>query len=225
MTGLLAPRNLESLEDDRLAELARAGNESALDVLLKRYRRFARAKTRGYFLVGADADDVYQEGMIGLFKAIRDYRSDRQASFHSFAELCITRQIITAIKTATRQKHRPLNGYISFSTPRGDDGADATSEELFVGGDETLDPEHQVLTREGVSRLQGSLRAILSGFELDVLRLYVEGISYVDIADRLDRHAKSIDNAIQRIKRKLETHLEQRAEDDRADDEALAVAV
>jgi RNA polymerase sporulation-specific sigma factor len=223
VNGLLAPRNLESLEDDRLVVLAREGNESALEVLLKRYQRFARAKTRGYFLIGADADDVYQEGLIGLFKAIRDYRSDRQASFHSFAELCITRQIITAIKSATRQKHRALNSYVSFSTPRGDEGADATSEELFVGGDETLDPEHQVLSLEEVTSLQGSLNEILSGFELEVLKLYVEGTSYVEIAERLDRHAKSIDNAIQRIKRKLETHLDRRAAEERIDELALAV--
>ncbi|MCC7077022.1 MAG: RNA polymerase sporulation sigma factor SigH [Acidimicrobiia bacterium] len=221
MTGITRPRHLDELTDEQVVEQVRQGNDLALEHLLQRYQRFARAKARGYFLIGADADDVYQEGMIGLFKAIRDYRDDRQASFRAFAELCITRQIITAIKTATRQKHQPLNSYVSFSMPCGDDSNDRTAEEILVGGDEKLDPEHQVISMEGIHSLAGSLNEILSNLELQVLRLYVEGLSYVDIAERLGRHAKSIDNAIQRIKRKLEAHLEKRAEEDTDLEEAV----
>lgn len=208
MNGITCTRNFDELADDKLVKLSREGNDAALEHLLQRYQRFARAKARGYFLIGADSDDVYQEGMIGLFKAIRDFRDDRQASFRAFAELCITRQIITAIKTATRQKHQPLNSYVSFSTPCGDEGNDRTVEEILIGGDDRLDPEHQVISLEGLSALAGSLNDILSPLELQVLRFYVDGLSYVDIADRLGRHAKSIDNAIQRIKRKLAAHLQ-----------------
>ncbi len=196
--------------DVELVEIARDGDADALQVLLTRYQRFARAKARGYFLIGADADDIYQEGMIGLYKAIRDYRADRQASFRAFAELCITRQIITAIKTATRQKHQPLNSYVSFHAPRGDDEHERTVEDM-LGGDEQLDPAHQVMALEEVTTLQGSFDDLLSPLEHEVVRLYVEGKSYQDIAVQLGRHAKSIDNAIQRIKRKLEVHLANRA--------------
>ncbi len=201
---------LEALTDDELVTQAQSGCNDSLEKLLQRYQRFARTKARGYFLIGADSDDIYQEGMIGLFKAIRDYRVDRLASFRAFAELCITRQIITAIKTATRQKHQPLNSYVSLHAPRSDGDQDRTVEEM-IGGDEQLDPAHQVISLEEVSALRGSLGSILSDLELQVLRFYVEGKSYQEIADSLDRHAKSIDNAIQRIKRKLEMHLERRA--------------
>lgn len=214
MTPITRPRDFDELTDEQVVEQVRQGNDLALEHLLQRYQRFARAKARGYFLIGADADDVYQEGMIGLFKAIRDFRDDRQASFRAFAELCITRQIITAIKTATRQKHQPLNSYVSFYMPCGEDSNDRTAEEVLVGGDEKLDPEHQFISMEGINSLAGSLNEILSTLELRVLQLYVEGLSYVDIADRLGRHAKSIDNAIQRIKRKLDAHLQKRAEEE-----------
>jgi len=214
LAGLLQANALDQFADDELVGLARSGDQTALDHLLQRYQRFARTKARGYFLVGADSDDIYQEGMIGLFKAIRDFRDDRQASFRAFAELCITRQIITAIKTATRQKHQPLNSYVSFNVSRNDDDQDRTAEELLPS-DEHLDPANQVVSIEDVTKLRGSLHVILSGLELQVLKLYVEGKSYQDIADSLDRHAKSIDNAIQRIKRKLEAHLQRRASDER----------
>lgn len=230
MAGLLSTNELVDLSDEEIVTQVRDGHPDALELLLQRYQRFARTKARGYFLIGADNDDIYQEGMIGLFKAIRDFRHDRQASFRAFAELCITRQIITAIKTATRQKHQPLNQYVSFHASRGgqDDDQDRTVEEM-LGGDEQSDPAHQVISLEDVTDLRGSLDAILSPLELDVLRLYVEGKSYQDIADSLDRHAKSIDNAIQRIKRKLEMHLDERDVAERSAerelDEAAATVV
>jgi len=207
---------LGRIPDDRLVEMARGGDRLALEHLLARYQRFARTKARGYFLIGADSDDIYQEGMIGLFKAVRDFRSDRQASFRAFAELCITRQIITAIKTATRQKHQPLNSYVSFNLTRSEDDQDRTVEDMLPG-DENFEPAHRVISVEEVSKLRGSLYDILSPLELQVLKLYVEGKSYQDIADALGRHAKSIDNAIQRIKRKLEACLQRREADDRAE--------
>ncbi len=210
MAGLQTTNTLTRLADEELVTEVREGDPDALEVLLQRYQRFARTKARGYFLIGADSDDIYQEGMIGLFKAIRDFRHDRQASFRAFAELCITRQIITAIKTATRQKHQPLNSYVSFHSSRsGDDDQDRTVEEM-IGGDEQADPARQVVGIDEVTCLRSSLDDILSPLELEVLRFYVEGKSYQDIADELGRHAKSIDNAIQRIKRKLESHLDAR---------------
>ncbi|MFN8104424.1 MAG: RNA polymerase sporulation sigma factor SigH [Acidimicrobiia bacterium] len=215
MAGFIQTNELDALRDEELVAAAREGINGALEVLLQRYQRFARTKARGYFLVGADSDDIYQEGMIGLFKAIRDFRDDRQASFRAFAELCITRQIITAIKTATRQKHQPLNSYVSFNVSRSEDDSDRTVEEM-IGGDESLDPARAVISLEDVNGLRGSMGAILSQLEQEVLRLYVEGKSYQDIADELNRHAKSIDNAIQRIKRKLEAYLQKRAAEERA---------
>jgi len=215
MVGLIQTNELDALRDEELVAEARGGTNGALEVLLQRYQRFARTKARGYFLVGADSDDIYQEGMIGLFKAIRDFRDDRQASFRAFAELCITRQIITAIKTATRQKHQPLNSYVSFNVSRSEDDSDRTVEEM-IGGDESLDPARAVISLEDVNGLRGSMDSILSDLEQEVLRLYVEGRSYQDIADDLGRHAKSIDNAIQRIKRKLEAHLQKRAAEELA---------
>lgn len=215
MAGFIQTNELDALRDEELVASAREGTNGALEVLLQRYQRFARTKARGYFLVGADSDDIYQEGMIGLFKAIRDFRDDRQASFRAFAELCITRQIITAIKTATRQKHQPLNSYVSFNVSRSEDDSDRTVEEM-IGGDESLDPARAVISLEDVNGLRGSMGAILSQLEQEVLRLYVEGKSYQDIADELNRHAKSIDNAIQRIKRKLEAYLQKRAAEELA---------
>jgi RNA polymerase sporulation-specific sigma factor len=198
--------------DDVLAVRAQQGDDSALATLLERYRRFARSKARGYFLVGADSDDIEQEGMIGLYKAIRDFRSDRQASFRAFAELCVTRQIITAIKTATRQKHQPLNQYVSISGSRSShDDHERTVEDL-LGDHHIADPADAVVSRERMSDLRATMAAMLSSLEVDVLRLYVEGKSYQEIGEQLGRHVKSIDNALQRIKRKLDGHLQQQAE-------------
>ena len=202
---------LGQLADDELVARFRDGDTAALETLLERYRRFARAKARGYFLVGADSDDIEQEGMIGLYKAVRDFRDDRQASFRAFAELCITRQIITAIKTATRQKHQPLNQYVSISGVRGgDDPGERTVEDL-LDDHNIADPADQVVSNERMDDMRRSMAEMLSGLEVDVLRLYVEGKSYQEIGEQLGRHVKSIDNALQRIKRKLDTHLQEQA--------------
>jgi len=198
------------LSDDTLVGRYRLGDVEALDTLLERYRRFVRSKARGYFLVGADFDDIEQEGMIGLYKAVRDFRDDRQASFRAFAELCITRQIITAIKTATRQKHQPLNQYVSISGIRGGEDPGERSVEQLLDDHNVADPAEEVVSGERMDAMRASMAEMLSGLEVDVLRLYVEGRSYQEIGDQLGRHVKSIDNALQRIKRKLELHLAER---------------
>lgn len=195
------------LADEELVARFQAGDQSALEVLINRYRRFARAKTRTYFLVGADADDVEQEGLIGLFKAARDFRADRQASFRAFAELCVTRQVISAIKAATRQKHQPLNRYVSISGVRGsDDPAEGAVEEM-LDDHRSADPAEEVVSQEQIEAIRASMASSLSNLEVEVLRLYVEGKSYCEIGTHLGRHVKSIDNALQRIKRKLDQHL------------------
>ena len=207
------------LTDERLVELFRGGEVQALNLLLERYHRFVRAKARGYFLVGADFEDIVQEGMIGLFKAVRDYRPDRESAFRAFAELCVNRQIITAIKTATRQKHQPLNQYVSLSGLRiVDDPAEWSLEDL-LGDHHVPDPVEEVISLEGMAAMRASMAEMLSNLEVDVLRLYLEGRSYQEISAELGRHVKSIDNALQRIKRKLEAHLAAR------DAEELATAV
>ena len=207
--------------DEQLVERFQAGDSGALDSLMERYRRFARSKARAYFLVGADADDVEQEGLIGLFKAARDYRPDREASFRAFAELCVTRQVITAIKTATRQKHQPLNQYVSISSTRtSEDGSERSGDDILEGHF-APDPADEVVAGERMSRLRHSMAEMLSGLEVEVLSLYVEGRSYQEIGVQLQRHVKSIDNALQRIKRKLDCHLAQEAA---ADVDALALA-
>ena len=202
--------SLTDLSDVELVARFHQGDAEAVHVLLQRYRRFARAKARGYFLVGADTDDIEQEGMIGLFKAARDYNPDRQASFRAFAELCITRQVITAIKTATRQKHQPLNQYLSISGVRGGDDPGERSVEDLLDDHYVADPADEVLSRERMAAMRRSMAEMLSGLEVDVLRLYVEGKSYQEIGNQLGRHVKSIDNALQRIKRKLDVHMHER---------------
>jgi RNA polymerase sporulation-specific sigma factor len=202
---------LAELSDDELVARFQSGDNDSLDVLLQRYRRFTRAKARGYFLIGADSDDIEQEGMIGLFKAVRDFRSDRQASFRAFAELCITRQIITAIKTATRQKHQPLNSYLSLSGTRpGEENGSGTVEEVLEAKG-LIDPIEFIISMEDLRSMRRMMSEMLSKLEVEVLRLYVEGKSYQEIAEVLGRHVKSIDNALQRIKRKLDVHLAERA--------------
>ncbi len=202
-----AVASLSELSDEELAIRFQGGETPALEVLIHRYRRFARAKTRTYFLVGADADDVEQEGMIGLFKAARDFRSDRQSSFRAFAELCVTRQVISAIKAATRQKHQPLNRYVSISGVRGsDDPAEGAVEEL-LDDHRAADPADEVVSQEQIDNIRRSMAENLSNLEVEVLRLYVEGKSYNEIGSHLGRHVKSIDNALQRIKRKLDHHM------------------
>ena len=196
--------------DDELVAQARAGDDRALCALLDKYRGFARSKARSYFLVGADREDIVQEGMIGLYKAIRDYNPDLQSSFRAFAELCITRQIITAIKTATRQKHGPLNNYVSFSRPvLSDDEGERCLGDL-IPTMAVSDPADLVISAERIRALQQHFDEVLSDLEAEVLRLYVDGKSYQEIAEVLKRHVKSIDNALQRIKRKLDMHLKDR---------------
>jgi RNA polymerase sporulation-specific sigma factor len=191
--------------DETLVCLFHEGDVEALDVLLARYRRFARAKARGYFLAGGDTDDIEQEGMIGLFKAIRDFRHG-QSSFRAFAELCVTRQIMTAIKIACRQKHQPLNRYVSLSGLRViDDPSERLIEELF--DQRVPDPADEVVNLEGQAAMRAALADLLSTLEVDVLRLHLDGCSYQEISVRLGRHTKAVDNALQRIKRKLEAHL------------------
>ena len=204
---------LTHVSDEDLVDEARAGDELALETLLNRYRHYARAKARTYFLAGADREDIVQEGMIGLFKAVRDFDIDKNTAFRAFAELCITRQIITAIKTATRQKHIPLNSYVSLnkaSTPGGGEENENRALEEALVGDAIDDPAELVISSEEINSIKASMGRLLSELETEVLQLYIDGKSYQEIADILGRHVKSIDNALQRIKRKLEQHLETR---------------
>ncbi|WP_413064208.1 RNA polymerase sporulation sigma factor SigH [Siminovitchia sp. 179-K 8D1 HS] len=197
------------LEDEALIELVHKGEGEALDYLIKKYRDFVRAKARSYFLIGADSEDIIQEGMIGLYKAIRDYREEKLTSFKAFAELCITRQIITAIKTATRQKHIPLNSYVSLDKPIYDEDSDRTLMDV-ISGAKNMDPEELLIHREKFSSIEDKMTELLSDLERKVLALYLDGRTYQEISDELDRHVKSIDNALQRVKRKLERYLELR---------------
>lgn len=199
----------DSLGDDELIELIHKGESEALDFLIKKYRNFVRAKARSYFLIGADREDIVQEGMIGLYKAIRDYKDDKLASFKAFAELCITRQIITAIKTATRQKHIPLNSYVSLDKPIYDEESDRTLMDV-ISTAKIMDPEELLIHREKFSSIEDKMTELLSDLERKVLALYLDGRSYQEISEELDRHVKSIDNALQRVKRKLERYLELR---------------
>ncbi|HZK58000.1 MAG TPA: RNA polymerase sporulation sigma factor SigH [Clostridia bacterium] len=197
--------------DEGMVEVAKDGDIDALEYLIRKYKNFVRAKARSYFLIGADREDIIQEGMIGLYKAIRDYKPDKLASFRVFAELCITRQIITAIKTATRQKHIPLNSYISLNKPIYDEESDRTLLDV-ISGHKITDPEELVISREELIHIEETIGEILSSLEWNVLTLYLQGRSYQEIAYDLDRHVKSIDNALQRVKRKLEKYLEERDE-------------
>ena len=189
-----------------LIAAARNGDERAMDEIIRRYQGFVRLKASSYFLAGGDSHDLVQEGQIGLFKAVRDFRSDKETSFRSFAELCITRQIITAIKTATRYKHAPLNTYVSFShTPAGQEGDDCTLGDALPGP-AVNDPSVRVISTEELQSLVFSLGTGLSSLEADALRLYLEGSSYEQMAVELGCDTKTIDNALQRVKRKVLTH-------------------
>jgi len=199
----------DAMLDEQLVEDARSGNMEALEYLIHKYRNFVRAKARSYFLIGADREDIIQEGMIGLYKAVRDYRSDKLSSFKAFAELCITRQIITAIKTATRQKHIPLNSYISLNKPIFDEESDRTLLDVLSCA-RICDPEELVINQEDFNSIENKIGELLSDLEWEVLTSYLKGKSYQEIAAELDRHVKSIDNALQRVKRKLERYLEEK---------------
>ncbi len=202
---------LEHLTDEEIVDLAKHGDVEGLEYLINKYKNFVRAKARTYFLIGADREDIIQEGMIGLYKAIRDYRVDRQASFRAFAEVCVTRQIITAIKTATRQKHIPLNSYVSLNKPVFDEESERTLAEVVTTG-KASNPEDLFINQENLMDIESTMHRILSPLEQRVVNLYLEGKSYVEIADQLDRHVKSVDNALQRVKRKLEQYLAKREE-------------
>jgi RNA polymerase sporulation-specific sigma factor len=195
--------------DEEVVEFAREGDNEALEFLINKYKNFVRAKARSYFLVGADREDIIQEGMIGLYKAIRDFRTDKLSSFRAFAELCITRQIITAIKTATRQKHIPLNSYVSLNKPVYEEDSDRTLLDI-ISSSKVADPEEMIISREEYYDIEEKMGEILSSLEWKVLMSYLEGKSYQEIAEDLNRHVKSIDNALQRVKRKLERYLEKR---------------
>jgi len=198
---------LEFRSDEDVVMEAKNGDVVALEFLINKYKNFVKAKARSYFLIGADREDIIQEGMIGLYKAIRDFRDDKLSSFRAFAELCITRQIITAIKTATRQKHIPLNSYVSLNKPIYDEDSDRTLLDI-LSGSKITDPEELMINREEYNDIEFKMGEILSELEWKVLTLYLEGKSYQEIAVDLQRHVKSIDNALQRVKRKLERYLE-----------------
>jgi RNA polymerase sporulation-specific sigma factor len=198
--------SMELMEDEEIVEIARSGEKEAEEFLVNKYKNFVRAKARSYFLIGADREDIIQEGMIGLFKAIRDYKCDKLSSFRAFAELCITRQIITAIKTATRQKHIPLNSYVSLNKPIYDEDSDRTLMDV-ISGTKITDPEELIISREEFDDIEDKMGEILSPLEWQVLMSYLEGKTYQEIAVDLNRHVKSIDNALQRVKRKLERYL------------------
>lgn len=199
----------ENRLDEEIVMEAKQGDSVAQEYLINKYKNFVKAKSKSYFLIGADKEDIYQEGMIGLYKAIRDFKPDKLSSFKAFAELCVTRQIITAIKTATRQKHIPLNTYISLNKPIYDEESDRTLLDI-LSGIKVTDPEELVISKEEVNHIETEIGQILSDLEMEVLMSYLDGKSYQEIACDLDRHAKSIDNALQRVKRKLEKCLSKR---------------
>jgi RNA polymerase sporulation-specific sigma factor len=202
--------DFENMTDEAIVLMAqRDGDGAALEYLLNKYKNFVRTKARSYFLIGADHEDIVQEGMIGLYKAIRDFREDRLSSFRAFAELCITRQIITAIKTATRQKHIPLNSYISLNRPIYEEDSDRTLLDVITE-DAPSNPEEMLIDREDLSVIEGRIGAMLSDLEKQVLIRYIEGKSYVEISEEMNRHVKSVDNALQRIKRKLQKFLDEK---------------
>ena len=193
--------------EEILVELAKKGDSKAQEELIKKNKNFVRSKARTYFLIGADREDIIQEGMIGLFKAIRDYQPDKISSFRTFAELCIKRQMITAIKTATRQKHIPLNSYVSLNKPIFDEESDRSMYEMITNSKE-LDPEHLVIRKEELDMIEAKMGEVLSDLEWQVLNSYLDGQTYQEIAIQMNRHVKSIDNALQRVKKKLEKFLE-----------------
>ncbi len=194
---------MNEISDEEIVLKAKHGNKLAQEKIINKYEQFVKNKAKSYFLIGADKEDIYQEGMIGLYKAIRDFNPDKLTSFRGFAELCITRQIITAIKTATRQKHIPLNTYVSLNKPMYEEESDRTLLDV-IEGLTVSDPEELIIGREEVKHIENEISKVLSELELEVLMSYLDGKSYQEIACDLDRQAKSIDNALQRVKKKLE---------------------
>lgn len=208
--GQSNPRPQPEPDDHYLVAMAKQGQSEAYDAIIRRYRGFVRLKASSYFLLGGESEDLIQEGLVGLYKAIRDYRTDRESSFRNFAELCITRQIITAVKTATRNKHTPLNQYVSFSqSPAAAGDSDTTLDEILPGPTAN-DPVNQVIASEELSSLVACLGQVLSDLESRVLSLYLDGHSYEAVAQRLECDTKTVDNALQRVKRKVTSHLASR---------------
>lgn len=198
------------MEDEEIVALVQDKKDLlAQEYLLQKYRNFVRGKAGSYFLIGAEREDIIQEGMIGLYKSIRDYRNDRRASFRAFADLCVTRQIITAIKTATRQKHIPLNSYVSLNKPIYDSDSDRTLLDVIDVGEEVVDPEEIVIKQEEFAVVKKGLDDILSNLEKEVLKSYLQGKSYKETAVELNKQIKSVDNALQRVKRKVEEFREE----------------
>ena len=205
------PHAEPKVDDGFLIALAKLGDRNAYDRLVRRYHGFVRLKASSYFLAGGDSDDLIQEGLVGLYKAVRDYRTDRESSFRNFAELCITRQIITAVKTATRNKHTPLNQYVSFSsTPAGDAGDNDSTLDEMLPGSSVHDPVNQVISSEELRALVACLSTALSELESRVLALYLDGHSYEEVGRRIGCDCKTVDNALQRVKRKVGVHLSAR---------------
>ena len=199
----------EGMTEEEIVVEAKNGNSRAQEYVISKYESFVKVKSKSYFLIGADKEDIYQEGMIGLYKAIRDFNYEKSTTFRGFAELCITRQIITAIKTATRQKHIPLNSYISLNKPVYDEESERTLLDIIATSIVT-DPEELIISKEELKHIESKMNELLSDLELQVVEYYLNGKSYQYIADKLKRDVKSIDNALQRVKRKLEKHLENR---------------
>lgn len=196
---------IEALQDEELVVYAKQGSQRATEALIKRYRSLVEMKARSYFLIGADHEDVVQEGLIGLYKAIRDFRYDRLCKFRHFAELCVTRQIISAVKAATRQKHLPLNEYISICHPvqnHNNEESDSQLAELLPDPN-TMTPEQWILECRIPQAVLRMARELMSDLEQRVLDCYLEGMSYREMSERLNRHTKCIDNAIQRVKKKI----------------------
>ena len=201
----------KNAKDEELVLMAQNGDDAAQDYLLDKYKSLVRAKSRAYFLIGADSEDIIQEGMIGLYKAVRDYNEEKNASFRSFAELCVNRQMITAIKAATRQKHQPLNSYVSLNKPVYEEESEQTYMDFLQSSSGSLlNPEVLLIGQENKSFLENQMVKNLSSFETRVLVLYLQGRSYFEIANVLDKPEKSIDNALQRVKKKLEKFLEEK---------------
>jgi len=194
-------KNYSDKTDEEVALIAQQGDGEAIAYLLDKYKNFVRTRAHSYFLIGADHEDIVQEGMIGLYKSIRDFRPEKQASFRAFAELCVKRQIITAIKTATRQKHVPLNSYVSLNRPLYEDESERTLLDVLEG--QASNPEELFISREAVDHIQNQIGTVLSDFEKEVLAEFLNGKSYQEIAKHLGRHAKAVDNALQRVKKKL----------------------
>lgn len=193
--------------DEEVVVQAKNGNNRAQEYLISKYENFVKSKAKAYFLIGADKEDIYQEGMIGLYKAIRDFNPEKSTSFKAFAEICVIRQIITAIKTATRQKHIPLNTYVSLNKPIYEEESERTLLDVLVGL-KISDPEELMISKEQMDYIEEKISKVLSDLELEVLTSYLDGKSYQEIASNLERHSKSIDNALQRVKRKLEKCLD-----------------